>query len=32
VDPDDVLLDDVSGADLLSRELGAKIIDVVDET
>ena len=32
VAPDDVVLDDVSGADLLSRELGASIIEVVDET
>ena len=32
VAPDDAVVDDVSGADLLSRELGARIIDVVDET
>lgn len=32
VDPDDPILDDTSGADLLTRELGASIIDVVDET
>jgi DNA polymerase III subunit gamma/tau len=31
-DPDDAVLDEVSGADLLTRELGASIIDVVDET
>lgn len=31
-DPDDVVLDEVSGADLLSRELGARIIEVLDET
>lgn len=31
-DPDDTVLDEVSGADLLTRELGASIIDVVDET
>jgi DNA polymerase-3 subunit gamma/tau len=29
-DPADAVLDDVSGADLLSRELGATVIDVVD--
>lgn len=28
---DDPVLDDTSGADLLSRELGASIIEVVDE-
>jgi DNA polymerase III subunit gamma/tau len=32
VDPDDPVVDDVSGADLLSRELGASIVEVVDET
>ena len=32
VAPDDDIVDEVSGADLLSRELGARIIDVVDET
>jgi DNA polymerase-3 subunit gamma/tau len=32
VAPDDDVIDEVSGADLLSRELGARIIDVVDET
>jgi DNA polymerase-3 subunit gamma/tau len=32
VDPEDPVLDDVSGADLLTRELGASIIDVVDDT
>jgi DNA polymerase-3 subunit gamma/tau len=31
IDPDDQVLDDVSGADLLSRELGATVIDVVDD-
>jgi DNA polymerase-3 subunit gamma/tau len=31
VDPDDQVLDEVSGADLLSRELGASVIEVVDE-
>lgn len=31
VDPADPVLDEMSGADLLSRELGASIIDVVDE-
>ena len=31
VDPADPVLDELSGADLLSRELGASIIDVVDE-
>jgi DNA polymerase-3 subunit gamma/tau len=32
VAPDDQVLDEVSGADLLSRELGATVIDVVDES
>jgi DNA polymerase III subunit gamma/tau len=32
IDPDDQVLDDVSGADLLTRELGASVITVVDET
>ncbi len=32
IDPDDPVVDDVSGADLLSRELGASIVEVVDET
>ncbi len=31
VDPNDPVVDDVSGADLLSRELGASIVEVVDE-
>jgi hypothetical protein len=31
-DPTDDVLDDVSGADLLTRELGASVIDVVDQT
>jgi DNA polymerase-3 subunit gamma/tau len=31
VEPDDQVLDEVSGADLLSRELGASVIEVVDE-
>jgi hypothetical protein len=31
VAPDDQVLDEVSGADLLSRELGASVIEVVDE-
>jgi DNA polymerase-3 subunit gamma/tau len=29
--PDDPVIDDISGADLLSRELGASIIEVVDD-
>jgi DNA polymerase-3 subunit gamma/tau len=32
IDPDDAVLDEVSGADLLTRELGASIVEVVDET
>jgi DNA polymerase-3 subunit gamma/tau len=31
VAPDDAVVDDVSGADLLSRELGASVIEVVDD-
>ena len=30
--PDDAVVDEVSGTDLLTRELGARVIDVVDET
>ena len=32
VTPDDDVVDELSGADLLSRELGARVIDVVDES
>ncbi len=31
VAPDDAVVDEVSGADLLSRELGASVIEVVDD-